>query len=257
MRVDWPLIGRSAELRAIAASLGADPPRSIVLTGPAGQGKTRLGYEALRVATTNGMKPLVAVGDTRGIHDLARRPRALVARAAAPPRSGRRPRGAGRVRDRRPRREHGVVLLLDDAHLVDDATATVVHQLALTGAATVVVTIRDDESVSDPILALWKDGLAERLEIGPLDAVRSRGVRERGRGGALAPSAATELWRVSLGNPLFVRELLLGARDAGYLIASARGWRFTSRLRSSPRLAELIEARLAQTSTRNGARSNS
>ena len=141
-----------------------------------------------------------------------------------------------------------MVLLLDDAHLVDDATATVVHQLALTSAATVVVTIRDDESAPDPILALWKDGLAERLQIGPLTPPEVAAFASEVVSGALAPSAATELWRVSLGNPLFVRELLLGARDAGYLIASAQGWKFTTRLRSSPRLAELIEARLAQTS---------
>jgi hypothetical protein len=40
-----------------------------------------------------------------------------------------------------------------------------VHQLALTRAATVLVTARSGEVAPDAVVALWKDGLAERIEL--------------------------------------------------------------------------------------------
>jgi DNA-binding NtrC family response regulator len=46
----WPLIGRSEELRVIAESTraaAADHARGIVLSGPAGVGKTRVAREAV------------------------------------------------------------------------------------------------------------------------------------------------------------------------------------------------------------------
>lgn len=247
MRVEWPLVGRSAEIGAIRAALEAQPHRGTVLTGPAGQGKTRLGHEALRLASAAGMRPLVAVA-TRAASSIS-----LGALAHFLPPPDRRP---DRLADLVARAEsaiaaqagpNGVALLVDDAHLVDDATATVVHQLALTGAAAVIATVRDDEDVPDAIRALWKDDLAERLEIGPLTPVDVDQLAAEVVGGPLTAAASGELWRASLGNPLFVRELVLGALEAGYLHEQAGNWRFTSRLRSSSRLVELIGARLAQT----------
>ena len=61
-----------------------------------------------------------------------------------------------------------LVVFVDDAHLLDDGSATLVHQLALTRAATVLLTARTGEPAPDPVAALWKDGLAERVEVGAL-----------------------------------------------------------------------------------------
>src|SRR5690606_30762368 len=69
---------------------------------------------------------------------------------------------AERSEDRR------LLLFIDDAHLMDDASATLVHQVAVTGVATVLVTVRSGEPAPDPVVALWKDGLAERIELGGL-----------------------------------------------------------------------------------------
>ena len=54
-----------------------------------------------------------------------------------------------------------LVVFVDDAHLLDRGSATLVHQLALTRAATVVATVRSGEVAPDPVVALWKDGPAE------------------------------------------------------------------------------------------------
>jgi len=53
-----------------------------------------------------------------------------------------------------------LALGVDDAHLLDDVSAALVHQLAATGSEFVVVTVRSGEPVPDPVVGLWKDGLA-------------------------------------------------------------------------------------------------
>src|SRR5207249_1531820 len=58
-----------------------------------------------------------------------------------------------------------VVLAVDDAHLLDEASAALVHRLAVQGTAVVVVAVRNGERVPDAIAALWKDGPMRRLDI--------------------------------------------------------------------------------------------
>ena len=66
-----------------------------------------------------------------------------------------------------------LVVFVDDAHLLDGGSATLVHQLALTGKATVLLTVQSGQTVPDPVVALWKDALAERIEVAVLpDAAR-------------------------------------------------------------------------------------
>ena len=43
-----------------------------------------------------------------------------------------------------------------------------VHQLALTGTATVLVTVQSGQTAPDPVVALWRDALAERIDVGAL-----------------------------------------------------------------------------------------
>ncbi len=62
-----------------------------------------------------------------------------------------------------------LLVFFDDAHLLDNGSAILVHQMALTQAATVLATVRAGEVLPDPVLSLWKDGPAERIEIGILD----------------------------------------------------------------------------------------
>ena len=54
---------------------------------------------------------------------------------------------------------------IDDAHLLDDSSAALVHQLATATPVTVLVTVRSGTQAPDPIVALWKDTAADRFEI--------------------------------------------------------------------------------------------
>jgi len=47
-----------------------------------------------------------------------------------------------------------LVVFVDDAHLLDNGSAILLHQLALTRAATVLATVRSGEAVPDPVVGL-------------------------------------------------------------------------------------------------------
>ena len=59
-----------------------------------------------------------------------------------------------------------LLLVVDDAHHLDILSATLVYQLALAGAARMIVTARADSS-PEAVAALWADGLLARIDIEP------------------------------------------------------------------------------------------
>lgn len=62
-----------------------------------------------------------------------------------------------------------LLLVVDDAQLLDVLSATLVYQLAREGAARLIVTARADTSPEPPeaIAALWRDGLLARIDLEP------------------------------------------------------------------------------------------
>ncbi len=65
-----------------------------------------------------------------------------------------------------------LLLLVDDAHLLDDLSALIVHQLVIQDVARVIATIRTGYAAPDAVTALWKDGQLRRLELSPCPAMR-------------------------------------------------------------------------------------
>ncbi|BCO33684.1 LuxR family transcriptional regulator [Mycobacterium heckeshornense] len=63
--------------------------------------------------------------------------------------------------------EKNLVLVVDDAQLLDPLSATLVHQLAVSGVTRLIVVIRSGEAVPDALTALWKEQLLLRLDINP------------------------------------------------------------------------------------------
>ncbi|QXJ24814.1 hypothetical protein AGRA3207_006213 [Actinomadura graeca] len=244
MGTTWPFTGRGATLDEVRELLGTGGGgRGVVVAGEAGVGKTRLAAEALR-----GLEPgryrVVRVGATRAGaripfgafgHVLpARRPGTAVVnplRWAAD--------AVGAQGD--PAR---LLLAVDDAHLLDPSSAALVHHLVVHERARVLATVRAGEAMPDPVLALWKDELARRLELEPLPAAETGAVLEAVLGGQVEDGTTRRLWRETRGNLLFLRELVLAGTAAGRL-GQVRGvWRWKGDLPVSPRLGELVGARL-------------
>ena len=214
MAADWPLIGRQEELLTIGRTLGDGQFRGVLLAGALGVGKTRLAREALAAAGAQGcftgwvaasravaaipfgaMAHLLPVaGDnSANLRMLQQAGEWLAAQA-----EGRR-----------------VVLGVDDAHMLDDASAALVFHLSVTSVAFVVATVRTGESAPGPVTAMWKDGLAERLEIQALARGDVGELIEAALDAPVDGLTRERLWQLSHGNMLYLRELVRGGRQSG------------------------------------------
>ncbi|MGC1731594.1 MAG: AAA family ATPase [Pseudonocardiaceae bacterium] len=243
MVANWPLIGRREELSIIDRILGDGQFRGLLLAGAPGVGKTRLAREALAGAGAQGcftgwaaasravaaipfgamahLLPAAGDGSTH-LQVLQRAGEWLTSQAG-----GRR-----------------VVLGVDDAHLLDDASAALVYHLVITGVAFVVATLRSGEPAPEPVTALWKDGAAERLEVQALARTEVGELIEAALDAPVDGLTKEQLWQLSHGNILYLRELVRGGRQTGALSCVEGIWHWAGPVSAPPQLVELIQARI-------------
>jgi len=240
------LVGRREELALFDQALVSPGTFGVVLAGAAGVGKTRLAREALGAAEATGWVARWAVA-TRSAASIPFGAFAHLLPAAAVSGESRfemlRGAAAGVMQEAGGCR---LAVGVDDAHLLDDASAALVHQLAATGGAFVVVTVRTGAPPPDPVVALWKDGLAERVEVQALGRTEVDELVTTRLGAQVDGTTLRDLWQLTGGNPMFLRELILGGLDTGALRRVAGVWRWEGSMTPAPRLVELIEARLGR-----------
>jgi DNA-binding NarL/FixJ family response regulator len=133
---------------------------------------------------------------------------------------------------------------VDDAHLLDEVSAVLVHQLVLRRAASVVLTLRTGETAPDAVTTLWKDGHLPRLELQPLSQTQTATLVEARLGGPVDSVAARQLWSITRGNALYLQQLVDGELEAARLRQVAGVWRWSGELTLSPGLVELVSARI-------------
>ena len=138
------------------------------------------------------------------------------------------------------------VIGVDDAHLLDQLSATLLHQIALDRAGRILATIRSGEPVPDAVTSLWKDGHLQRVELQPFAKGQSIALVESVLGGTLEGLSADVMWESSGGNPLFLRHLVEGAVDAGTLTKVNGVWQLRGATVVPSGLAALLENRLDQ-----------
>lgn len=246
--MDWPFVGRDRELARIEDVLTGRESAAVVVVGPAGVGKTRLAEVALdraedheelvieRAAATEASRSIpfgalshllpAEIGGASDRFRLLQQARRALTAAAESSR---------------------LVMGIDDAHLLDDGSATLVHQLVAAEEATAIVTVRTGEATPDAVRALWKDRVAVRIELSNLPRERIDELISTSLDGPVTPRVLDELWELSRGNPLYLRELLRDAWDRGVLVRDEHGqWQAKERFNPSRRLTEIVQARLAE-----------
>ncbi|MDX6554882.1 MAG: hypothetical protein QOD86_1077, partial [Miltoncostaeaceae bacterium] len=246
--MDWPLVGRIEELELIAGTLDEPEAPGIVLAGEAGVGKTRLAATALSraaarewaTARTTATRAAASVPFGAFAHLLPSSPEVALDRLEVLRRAG-----AALTAGAEGRR---LLLLVDDAHLLDDGSAALVLQLAVTRTACVMVTIRSGERAPDPVTALWKDEGARLLEVQPLGRADVGRLLELALRGQVEGATIDRLAGTSEGNPLFLRELVRSGMASGSLDAPSEVWRWRGPLAPDGGLVWLIEERLQRLS---------
>jgi DNA-binding CsgD family transcriptional regulator len=244
VRVQWPLVGRDRELGFASGLLSDGSGGGVVVAGAAGVGKTRLAVELSRVA---GLRDC-AVEWVRATRSAASIP--LGAFASLLPPTGDGPAGGAellaRARGALVERARGrrLVLCVDDGHLLDHGSASLVHQLVAAGEAFAVVTLRCDERMPDAVRALWKDELCVFVELDVLSRGDVDRLLEKVLGGPLDGRSASALWELARGNALFVRELVLYGIERGVLVEAGGIWHWRGEVAAGTRLASLVGSRL-------------
>jgi AAA domain len=229
----WQLLDRPAEQEAVRTALGAGETCGAILVGPAGVGKTTLARTvtaSLRAKVnwaacteTSRSIPLGAFAQWVGPSPI-RDPIALIASARESILA-----------------DENTVVGVDDAHLLDQLSATLLHQIAIDRAGHIVATVRSGEPVPDALTSLWKDGYLQRLELQPFTKRQSIALVESVLGGTLEGLSADVMWESSGGNPLFLRHMVEGAIDAGTLSEVNGVWQLRGHTGVSSGLAALLE----------------
>jgi len=219
------LNGRETELAELGRALGGSSEYAgVVIAGAAGVGKTRLAKELMAragartswVVGTESARPIPLGAFTTTLSS-----EAMTAMAATAP-------SVRRVIDSLVGPSGGRRLLIgvDDAHLLDGFSAHVVHHLAQTREARLVVTLRTGTDQPDAVTALWKDGLLARLDLNPLSESASRKMVEDLLGGPVTARSAERFHQLTGGNPLYLQQLVRDqvAADTIRTAAGVRMW---------------------------------
>jgi DNA-binding CsgD family transcriptional regulator len=210
----WPVLPRKSERDAVLSALRGPRPRSVMVRGPSGVGKTTLGGHVSHALRADGRTVIPIVG----LAELADIPLGALAPVLA--RAGRA--DLESVSDRVQalvalvgQNPSEFVLVVDDAPLLDAVSAGVLYQLVRVFGVTTLLTARDSHEMAGPLARLLHENLIEIVELGGLSLEHSKAILQQYLGGTLRPESLRGLFEASRGNPLLLRELVFAAARAG------------------------------------------
>lgn len=235
------MIGRDDEVAEVNRLFATPGVLGVVLAGKAGVGTSRLAREVVLAAADAGwtVRSVAATASSQSIplgafarwtDDVGGGPSALARRVVDALTIGTKP--------------TRLVVLVDDAHLLDDLSAMVVHQLVQSQAATVIVTIRTGEPAPAAVTALWQGGLMRRREVEPLTRAETDQLLSATFGATPDQQCGHALWRLTRGNVLFLRQLVEHEFHAGRVVTDHGVLRWDGNAAISGSLADLVDAQI-------------
>ena len=241
-RSPWPLVGRHEELALIARELERPASCGVIIAGVPGVGKTRLRGEALARLRRDGwlVREVTATEAAATIPFGPLAPLLPEALSMSPLDVLRHS-----VRELRQERGNGrLVVSVDDAHLLDAASSALLHQLASTQTASLLLTARSGETLPDPIVGLRKEGAVGWIELQPLSRTEVEALLGQALDGHLDAGTRHELSRLSQGNALFLHELVEIGLGSGALAERDGVWRWDGEPVAAGGPLEAIQQRL-------------
>ena len=237
----WPtIVARDDESRQALAALEDDAEfHGVALVGDSGVGKSTLARALADTLESGGATVRYVLGTQTGSAiplgafyrsvtvEAAHEPAAMLAAA-----------------HKTLEREEDLVVVVDDAQLLDPLSSTLVHQLGASGCARLIVTIRSGHPVPDAVTALLKERLLLSLRIEAFTPEQTEALARAVLGGIVDTRLINELHERTAGNPLLLRGLLSAGRESGVLVRTDAGWQLRGALRVDRQLYDLLEFRL-------------
>lgn len=241
---DARLVGRHEELELLRQIRAAPRPTSAVITGPLGIGKSALGREACTQAAAEGWVTL-AIRGSQGLGGVPLGPFRTALGIAST--GGTADMAASVERELlRLRDGKGLYVLIDDCQDLDETSAGLLHQLVAAGSIVAIVTVRSGARMPDVFTSLWKDGLAERIELQTLSRLEADEILTSCLGGVVQDSSAARIWQLTEGNPLYLREIVLSSLETGDLSLVDAQWQWRGENVLGSRVQEIVMARIGR-----------
>ncbi|MEU1813317.1 LuxR C-terminal-related transcriptional regulator [Micromonospora aurantiaca (nom. illeg.)] len=217
VRRRWPLTGRDTDVEVTVRQLLADGLHGVLLTGDVGVGKSRVVEAVLNrcVASSCHVVPITSTPADRALpfgavhHLLPETSRSFADSTEIPQVVARK---LLEVAEGRP-----IVLGVDDASWLDELSAAVVQHLVINAGARVLFATRTEAVGTLPVEVLRRWGRLARIDLAPLTWYQTKQLVKAALGAPVDGLTLYGLWRVTDGNPLFLREVLCGAVDNGAL----------------------------------------
>ena len=154
-----------------------------------------------------------------------------------------------RLEEERRASQKPLLLIVDDAHDLDEATAGILVELAAAGWAKLLVASATRPGLPEPLLQLWFEGIAERIDLRPLTQGQTGDILERALGPQVLPNVTEILWEASEGNPLLLGGLIDDAKNDGTLLQRNGVWLLARPLNShGDRLTDVVRRQLLRRS---------
>jgi DNA-binding CsgD family transcriptional regulator len=220
--LDWPILADDSVRDALVDALSGPNPRAQLVIGAAGLGKTTLASRV--VAALKGehtvVLPVIALKELSAVPLAAMTPAlAALGGATGDEMSHRLQHLFDAVADDPSR----YLLMVDDAPLLDEVSASLINQLIRTTGVRCIMTAREGSLQPDPIVRLHAEGHVHVTQMRGLSVSTARVLVERALGSKVEPHSLRRVLRIAGGNPLFLRELVRGALEREAVSESSLG----------------------------------
>lgn len=116
------------------------------------------------------------------------------------------------------------LVVVDDAHFIDEGTAELLVLLSMAGTISVVLSHSSRFELPEPLPKLWAAGMAENIVLMPLTQEQGHDFCQAMLGGPVLRASSWHYWSMAAGNPMFLYLLVTEAVELGLLAVQDGTW---------------------------------
>ena len=141
-----------------------------------------------------------------------------------------------------------ITIQVDDAHLLDAASAGLIGNLCRLGGVQLLITTRAVSAPAPAIVTLWRDDLITRVDVPPFTINEVETLLSESLDAAVDTSLVREIFQSTGGNPMFVRESVRAGLADKTLVQLHDTWIREGKSAPDGRMVDLVAAELGHLS---------